>query len=229
MKLNMNIVKSFCIATILLISIVFNNTFAQETFEGKLKFKMTSPEGVMDMVYFSKGKKIKVNIAGAVAGENVSMIMTDESIKMLMPGQNMYMEFPVSMMKKMQGAAGGEGETEYTPEDFPKFKTGQTKVINGYKCDQYKFEDDNAVTEVWATTELGNFYFLQNPMGGENGVQSMFNNAGFFPLIILSKNKVNGTDFKMEATEIEKMSLSDNEFAIPAGYNKLDAGMFNTK
>ncbi|NLT49536.1 MAG: DUF4412 domain-containing protein [Ignavibacteria bacterium] len=199
-----------------------NNIFGQKTFEGKIKYKLTGGGKTAVMDYFTKGKNIRVEVNDV---EKVVMIMKGKDILILMPGQKMYMKFPSDMMSKK---GNNTEEKEFSPEDLPKFKTGKSKKINGYNCDQYIITDENNTVELWATKELGNFFFLEAPDGGEKSIQSAFNNMGFVPMIIISKNKAGKEEMKMEATEIKKMSIESSMFDVPGNYKEFDMkNMFN--
>lgn len=226
MKNENAVLRNLFISVIFLVS-AFISVNAQDKFEGKVKFRMDSPDGNMDMTYFSNGDNVRINVEGEGVEGTMSMILSGKKMMVLMPAQQMYMEFSSDFMNQKHEEEMDDSEQKIKPEDFPKFKTGETKVISGYKCDQYKFTEQDEEVEVWATDELGNFFFIENPMSGEEGVQSMFNGTGFFPLLIISKDKSGGREFKMEATSVEKMSVSSDMFSVPSGYKKFDMGMFN--
>jgi len=45
---------------------------------------------------------------------------------------------------------GEEDDFEYEP-----FKTGNTKTLLGYKCDEYLIKDENSEVRVWSSEKLG--------------------------------------------------------------------------
>ena len=58
-------------------------------------------------------------------------------------------------LKDYEEVAGDYVEEEIKkPEDYNLKKTGKTKVISGYKCDEYMAEDEEAVLTLWVTNDL---------------------------------------------------------------------------
>ncbi len=156
------------------------------------------------------------------AEEQMSIIFTDENMLMLMPSQKMYMDYPKSMLDMMMQQQGEESSEEFDAEDLEKYKTGKTKTILGYECEQWLYEDENGTSEIWATDELGHFLFAENPMQqGGGSMMNMFNETEFFPLVVVVKTSDGQTEVELTAREVKKQEIADSRFSAPEGYQKI--------
>ncbi len=201
--------------------------FPQKGFEGKLTMNIEAAGQKTEMNYLMKGDKIRIEVED---GEAAAMIMDSKTKTMLVviPSQKMYMEFDYGKM--IDGMSGNNKNDEETGAQIKK--TGETKKINGYNCEKWIIKDENSNIEAWVTTELGNFVFAQNPMGGNDGPawQKEFEGKGFFPMQVLEKDEKGNVNSKMDVTRIEKTSLNGDLFSVPAGYHKMEIpGMDNLK
>lgn len=203
----------------------FKHIVAQNSFEGKIKFKITSDDEEIFMDYFIKSDKLRMEM-----GENneAAFIHTSESSLVLMHEQKMYMDLDNSVLSKLPGMNDMEDEDDENDSkefDFEKFRTGKTKTILGYECDQLIFtdEEEGGEVEIWATDELGDFMLMESPMGAgySPGWSNSVNNSGFFPMLVITRDDDNEVTSRFEATEVNKLSLDDDLFAPPSDYNEM--------
>lgn len=211
-------------------TISFNTLVAQDNFEGKVKFKISSEEeDGMTMDYYLKDGNFRMEMGDAAKG--TVFIYKGENSYILMPEEKMYMDLNNSLFSKLKDmmGKGDDDEDEKTKDiNFEDFKTGKTKTILGYECQQWIMKDVNEddfdyETEAWITDELGNFMLMKNPMGeafSPSWSSSMKNN-GFFPLLVITRNSDGEEQSRFEALEIDKKSLSSDLFGIPAGYSEM--------
>jgi frataxin-like iron-binding protein CyaY len=208
-----------------LLIIVFSFAFqylliAQSQFEGKLKIQVTEEGKKHTMDYFVKGDKFRLEVKDM--GETGAMIFDSKAMKMtiVMPQQKMYMEMPLD----------GIDTESYFDESTSKAKikkTGESKTINGYKCEKWIIEDEGLNTEAWITTELGGFLFSGNPMaGGGSDWTSKLSAQSFFPM--LAKVYESGKHLNtFEVLEVNKQKLDNSLFSAPSGYQKFEMPSFN--
>jgi hypothetical protein len=213
------------IILIFLLCFSFNHLVAQDGFEGKIKFKITSDDEEMFMDYFIKSDKLRMEM-----GEHneAAFIHTGESSLVLMHEDKMYMDLDNSIFSKLPGMTDMEDESdENDPQefDFEKFRTGKTKTILGYECEQWIFtdEEDEGEVEVWVTDELSDFMLMKSPMGAgySPGWSNSVNNSGFFPMLVITRDDDNEVTSRFEATEVNKQSLDDDLFAPPSDYSEM--------
>jgi hypothetical protein len=214
---------------LLIIALFTLNIFAQDLFEGVVKYKMVNDGEEMFMNYFTNGTDIRIEIEGE---ESAVMIMSDDKMTMVMPAQKMYMEFPASMLEMAKNMAPPSEESEdigFDVSAYEQYRTGEKKSIHGYDCEKWKFEDDEGISEMWLTDELGNFNFMQNPLqAGGSFLIDKFDGSSFFPIMMVVKDKSDNELSRFEATEVKEMSIDNSSFKAPAGYQKMDmSGMMN--
>jgi outer membrane lipoprotein-sorting protein len=190
---------------------------AQNTFEGKVKFKVSGDDSDKASVidYFIKDDKIRMEVKDAMG----AVIIFDKStVKMLMESQGMYMEYPRDMMMGQM-----EHDNEKHNDEFAPTMTNNTKEILGYECKQWIMESDDGTIEMWVTDELGSFVPMQSPMGGGEvpDWQKQMADGNFFPMLVI----VNDDGDKIsafEVVEVNKQDLNDNLFSVPKGLKKMD-------
>lgn len=188
-----------------------------QAFEGTVAYKITTEEGTIPMTYMVKGNNVRVEMEGRQGMKAVLLIDTkDNKTIMLMEKMKMYMEMPTMPPPNMD-----ESKPEVT-------KTGKTRKILGYTCQQILVKEGDKSGEVWVTKELGKFQMFK--MGGPRGQnedevwQKLIGEEGGFPLLAITKES--GKELsRMEATNVEKKSLDNALFKIPEGYKPMDTSM----
>ncbi|MBZ0200029.1 MAG: DUF4412 domain-containing protein [Ignavibacteriaceae bacterium] len=207
---------------LLTVLILFSATlfvFPQKGFEGKLAMTIEAAGQKTSMDYLMKGDKIRIEVKD---GEASAVIMDNKAKKMIVviPSQKMYMELDNG--KKGKNKSESNLKKKQSMDEMKK--TGETKKINGYTCEKWVMNDNNRNIEAWVTEELGNFFFAQNPMGGNDGPawQKEFEGKSFFPMQVVEKDAKGNVESKMEVTKVEKTSLSSDLFKAPAGYHKME-------
>ena len=214
-------------------------------FEGTIAMKVeTENQKGMEMTYFLKGRqaRIETKVPNVPGGEAV-MLWDLEGSKMitLMPSRKMYMTIDFKetseRMKKMAKdtkKSGGDDE-----EKFPKLTpTGKQETIAGYTCEHWLMGDKQE-TDMCVAKGLGYFGMGGQSGGGLGALKNLafgpkllaeaaahpewvkFLEGGAFPLKLTSMEDGKVT-MNMEATRIEKKSLDDSLFTIPADYKELN-------
>lgn len=199
---------------------IFSPLSAQSEFEGKIKMEISSKDELSVLDYFKKGNSARIEVT---AEETGVMIFKPDKTIMLIPGNKMYMEFEGSILD-MAAKYGGEKTSEEKLKEayaeIDKYKTGETKVIHGYNCEKYFKVDELNETEMWVTSEIGKFLFMQNPGQGDSWMSDI-SNKSFFPMLVISKDIKTGEVNRLEVTEVSEESLRDDFFNVPSGYQKM--------
>ena len=121
----------------------------------------------------------------------------------------------VISMEKIKEISEEENEEENTNTDFGGLKkTGQTKKILGYTCEEFVAVNDENNFSIWITDELelfqkNMFYSINESLGG-NTFKDIPKDAKGFMMEMHFENLVNGEKGKMIVTEINKQSKSIN-------------------
>jgi len=197
---------------------------AQTPFQGVVKYRMTSDGRSFDIVYMTKGDRVRTEME--MDGMQVFMLMDAGKATMttVMPDQRMYMTMDLNRM------AGRVAQQDTT---VPKItRTGRTETIAGHTCEHFLMGDKQDV-DVCVASGLG--YYLggsESQRGRSSGFglpragdprwrqfREMFAD-GFFPLktTMTEGGKVKA---EMVATSVEPRTLSDDVFAVPAGFQEM--------
>ena len=191
--------------------------FSQNQFQGKVTFQVTENGKTENISYFVKGNKFKIQPTQAdVSGMGEMIYDADKKVMIvLMKQQKMYMEMPLDMSDEMSN----DNSTDY--EYF--IKTGESKEIKGYTCDQFKFKDGNKTGFAWMTKDLGPFLFMGNPEGGNKSQskwQKEIMEEGYFPMLVEEETSNGKLNKVFEIIDLKPMVLEDDVFSIPAGFSK---------
>ena len=108
-------------------------------------------------------------------------------------------------------------------------RTGRTKKILGYPCEQFLVRRSDAETEIWGTRRLAGVARAlakalgQEQMGKAGDWTDELTKIGVFPLY--ASTRVGGEIVEsQEVTRIEQRALPPELFTIPQGYKKQSVG-----
>jgi uncharacterized protein DUF4412 len=209
-------------------------------FEGEITSKTFIGDRTMETRYAIKGARNRVEThfpqngarAGVMQKSVTLMDLSSRTTTMLFPETKTYMTMNWGeMAEEMTKVAGKD-----SPMDFPKVaSTGKTETIAGLNCEHWMIGDK---TDVCIAKGLG--YFGGGGSGGildklknlalrdkikaqldANPEFTKFVEGGAFPLKM--SNIENGQPKTiMEVTGVERKSLDDSFFAVPADYKKTE-------
>jgi nitrogen regulatory protein PII len=198
------------------------------SFEGTIRLSMKSPKNDQPTLidYSMKEGFLRMDItatSGRAKGKNITSILDLNKHEMttLMPEQKMYMVMKTEDLATAAQNAASSVQIE---------KTGETEKILGYTAVKYLVTDTNRKTtsDVWAAEGLGTFMMGRSSPFGKNGslsaIEKEFAARGFFPLRIINHDASGAETFRMEAVSIDKKTLPDDTFAVPADYHRFDMG-----
>lgn len=216
-------------------------------FEGVITMKMgTEVQTGMEMTYSLKGRhtRIETNVPNGPEAHAVMLFDLEASkVTTLMPSRKMYMTIDLKQAAEdMKNVAKDSKKSQGDEEKFPKLTdTGKQETIAGYTCEHWLMGDKQNL-DMCVAKGLGYFGMGGQGGGGLSALKNLafspkllaeaathpewvkFLEGGAFPLKITStedgKVKMN-----MEATRIEKKSLDDSLFAVPADYKEFNMGM----
>jgi hypothetical protein len=199
-------------------------TLPAANFEGKVSMKITSQDskdGPQTINYSLKDGLARFDVTGARGGASVILDTKARQMTVLIPQQQMYMVRAIPEAQAAQAQSQAAHDSSFAA-------TGEKETILGYVCTKYTDTTPKETTELWVTDQLG--FFAGMSMGGGPGRQQppkqweeIVKGKGFFPLRVVTR--VGGKEkFRMEATSIDKGSLSDSLFQPPEGWRKFDMG-----
>lgn len=195
-------------------------------FDHRVKLKMTNTDKkdqqvmYMDML-FSKTEPIigmqNVEIEGEKEQADVNMIIDLDTRKMvtLTNSEGTKMAMTINMDAAKFKDSEDEQEVKFT-------KTGKTKEILGYTCEEYTYDSKDASGNFWVTDEvdlnMDDAFFMMAK--NKKTVRPSQYPEGFF-MEMNSSSKDGKTTTKMEVTEFEKDS---NTTISTAGYKQFGFG-----
>ncbi|HZE73791.1 MAG TPA: DUF4412 domain-containing protein [Gemmatimonadales bacterium] len=234
--------------TLALASLAATAAPAQTGFEGVVTFVSHSKSDgkTTTMVQTTKGSKLKIE---GMSAEGGSMILDGDAHTMIMvePAKKQYititqadMDQMAAMMKpmaeKMKGMKHDDGKDG---SKLDVSKTGRTETVAGTRCEIWHgttVEDDGTKKEgdVCVAQGVGFAIYdmmMNNPMTAHarNSMQQrmakykelMSGGKGVLKITSIENGK---PSVDMEATKIEKRSVSDGEFKPPADYTGTSMG-----
>lgn len=120
---------------------------------------------------------------------------------------------------------GGHGSPSGPTVPPPKVtETGKYDTVAGYKCELWDITSDHKEGTVCVATQ--GLSWLQIPMTGiptQSAWMLKLLDGNHFPLRYVAYGKDGSTEEnRVEITKIDKKSLPDSEFQVPAGYKVID-------
>ena len=211
------------------------NAFAQ-SFEGTLTMEVSSQsfgDKAIPMSISTKGDKSVIHIDAPQGSMTMIMDRSTNKMTMVMAAQKMGMEMDMKKMEEMAGKA----------EDKTSVKaTGESKVINGYKCELYTVSSEKGgLSNLWMTKDLpksmttalmnafkhGSMGFSRGRKSGSSAVIEELFEKGLLPIRMESTSKEGKIESSVTFLKYEQKSLDDSIFAIPTDIKimQMPAGM----
>jgi len=130
--------------------------------------------------------------------------------------------FEILQEEKPQGLRSGE---ESRLEDKPTVRrTGRTKKILGYSCEQVLLTRGEGETEIWGTKQLSELEATTSRILGQSDAEAggwMDEVARLGLYALVSSTRIKGKIIEsQETTRIEVKNLSSDLFDIPPGFRK---------
>ena len=150
-----------------------------------------------------------------------TMIYRTDLRKMYMVNDEEKTYFEISQDEKAEEIFGSGGTTE----KYSVKKTGKTKNIAGYPCEQFIIKRNTEQTELWGTKKLAHLVqAIRKALGQEHasvaeGAANEVMKMGVYPMF--SATKLDGTLIEsQEVTRIDTKPIDASVFNLPAGYKK---------
>ena len=114
-------------------------------------------------------------------------------------------------------------------EDFSKFnehlkKTGNSKRIAGYKCDEYIYDDEESHADLWMTDELPPELWAN--MFGANAYSSA--SMGFYGGFVMQMDSKEKNTQERTTMLVNEVNRNQSESISTSGYQFMSMGTNNT-
>ena len=210
---------------------------------GPLLAQLMTPEGAVDIVYTIAGSDTRAEVQGRLAtlprGSVVLQRLGEQTIRVINPGNKTWYEIPAS---QNLGALLGTPDVTVEPAN-------ERARIAGHTADRFRFRETLRVPvpegvslpadfpkdvelsgDLWSTTDYaggayeGVFKTMQ-AFAAIPGVEAL-TEGGRFPMRIALRSPVMpGYEIRSEVTAIGPAAPEPSVFAVPAGYQKVQAPM----
>ncbi len=180
-------------------------------FEGEITMNMINggkpPETI---VYMVKGQKMRFDAPSGKAGGGY-VIFDSASKKMMTVTDSQKMAMTMDLNNMPQADVSAAAAAKKSNVD----KTGKTDTVAGYSCDIWKVTEDSG-----DKTDLCVGKGIAFPsMGKSVGWMSELSDS--FPLRAVTTDATGKEKTRMEVTKIDKKSIDDSKFEVPAGYKTM--------
>ncbi len=201
---------------------------AQTIFEGIVESRnMTSDEmgeaQQYTMKLLVKGEMVRTEISSF--GSNPASILIYRRDLGLVWVLNEKTKTFFEMRTSDQGQNREGGQTHGKPNIR---KTGKTKKILGYPCDQLMLRNEDTQTEYWGTRSLSALAasiaraFGSDPNEPNGGINDELASLGYFPMIVRTRWEGRLIETS-EVTRIGRQALADSLFVLPPDFRKESA------
>jgi hypothetical protein len=197
-----------------------NNTV--KPFEGSIQFIQQTLNDTLYYTYHVKERKVRVDIHEkciSCEGPQNSLLfdLDKKTITAISPSRKMFINLEVKPYRKID-------ESQFTI-----IKSENTKVINGYKCQQWRVRNKTQNTEItyWVANDGFQFFeeFLRLWNRTEKHAQFYLqipDIIGFFPMLSEERTLLRDHKMKLAVTDIRKKPVEQNLFDIPKDYKSYD-------
>jgi hypothetical protein len=213
-------------------------TGASGPFEGSITAKLSGGSQATEIRYAIKGTKARSEALLSAGGTQMGVMLLDLSSSkqtLLIPQTKTYMTVDLNQAAESMAKSAGK---EITDKNFKVSSTGKTETVAGIACEHWLIGDKQN-TDVCLARGMGYFGFggqsgaafdlLKNlPMGDKMKAQldanpqfAKFVEGGAFPLKIAQIENGQSKTI-LEVTRVERKSLDDSLFTVPADYKKME-------
>ena len=179
-------------------------------FEGEITMSATDAGKPAKVItYDVKGPKMRFeapDTAGPMSGGYVIFDTASKKMIAVQDAKKTAMVMDVGAMDTMTNPAGGAHPTPTVD------KTGKTDTVAGYSCDIWKVSEASGEKADVCVAKGISFPSLGRHAGWMSSLE------GGFPLRAVTFDATGKEKSRMEVTKVEKKSLDDAQFQVPAGY-----------
>lgn len=211
-----------CSVLALLLTLGLNIQAKAQNFEGIIHYQFDKMEqrNMGDIQYMIKNNQIRMEFGMGTQSGAMLYDPTETKMTFIMDKMKSYMSMDMGDMSQKSSYDSKWEESEID-------KTGQTKQVAGHPCEIWKISNDKGDNlTMCMADDLGTFMTPGNPMARKQAPDwaKEIIAEGFMPLEVIEESGGSET-VQMQATKIEKKSLSDNLFEIPEGYRDMSGMM----
>jgi len=187
-----------------------------EGFEGEITMHTSGPVAPpQDMVVEAKGDKLRFDTKAADGSAQYAIYDPKANkVTMVLTGQKAYMDLDF-------GKAGAP-QANTSPDTAAIDKTGKHETIAGIDCENWIAKEPSGKrSEVCIAQGIAFFDMAGVKSGSSSALGKELRDKKLFPLRSVEYDASGKETSRMEVTKVEKKTLDDVQFSIPADYKKL--------
>lgn len=186
-----------------------------QNFEGKIYVEKKNLSDTVNLVYNVKGKLIRVDELSSSGAIKQSVILDIEKRKIVAvdPNKKLYRVLPAEPLEVRK------------PNDLVIKKSSNYKMINGYKCYQWRVKSIPLNTEVsyWVPKESFTFFSDMMLMLNTNERSLRFfmlmpDSDGVMPMLAVERTLMRKEKKRYRVLKIKKEKIQDSLFKVPDDY-----------
>jgi hypothetical protein len=198
---------------------------AQATFEGSIESRNTTTDELGELQHYT----MKLLVKGDMVRTEISAFGTNPASTLIYrPDLRLVWILNVrekSFFEIRRTGPGEVGEGKESAGVSQIRKTGRSKKILGFPCDQLILRGGGAETEYWGTKQLSSparsiaRAFGSDPTEANRGINDQLAALGYFPMIVRSRWEGRVIEYS-EVTKVDRRLLPDTLFVLPADYRR---------
>lgn len=150
--------------------------------------------------------------------ENSSLLLLTEA-----EGNKMGMVMAVNA-DAIKALSQGSGE-DSDLGSIESLKTGKSKTIHGYTCEEYLVEEGSSVTHVWASEKLGKD-LGEETLSSQQAFGGVFTQAVFVNGMVMEFQSVDKESGEKNTMTITNLQLNSSHTISTSAYNVMSMGQF---
>ncbi len=192
-------------------------TVTAQAFEGTIRYKNESISDTAYVTYNVSKNLIRID-------ENNSQGTLTRSTIVNLGSKTV---IAIDPLKKLYTDIYPQASSQYSSNDFEILRTGNSKMISGYNCYQWRVRNRSANTEVSYWVAENNFAFyddLLKTMPLTDNPYTFFlsipKSEGFLPLDVCERTLLRDIKNKLYVLEVKEQPIAPSFFEVPAGYTQ---------
>lgn len=186
-----------------------------ESFEGSIELVQNSCYNTSYFTYFVKDKNVRIDKFDSDHKLLQSLLIDieEEKVFILSPTKKLYTQLNTSDKKNI------------SDENFIILKTENSRMVNGFKCYQWRVKNIERNTEVAYWVSQNDFYFFQDLIKLLNRTDKTYEffdkipeTSGFFPILSVERTLLRKEKSRISVLTITSKKINESTFKIPLNY-----------
>lgn len=187
-----------------------------ESFEGKIDIVQKSCYETSYFTYFIQNENVRIDKFDKDHRILQSLIINtnEEEIYVLSPQKKLYTQINLTKKQSIES------------DNFSIQKTGNSRLINGVECYQWRVKNIERNTEVAYWVLQNNFTFFSELIKLLNKTDKTYeffeyipDTQGFFPMLSVERTLLRKEKLRTYVVNIDKQKLSKSTFEIPSDFS----------